>query len=127
MRVFVNRDIKRLFLQIILCMAAVVLVSVLPVISGFGAAFFVCPDRGMENMTVVSEIFALLAPFCTVFTGGAALIFCYRYFRQQDRQMEEAVEQIRAFVSGDKDARIVCDEEGSFTGFFMRSILWRQS
>lgn len=118
MRVFVNRDIKKLFLQIVLCMAAVVLVSVLPVISGFGAVVFVRPDLGMGNMIVVSEIFALLAPFCTVFTGGAALIFCYRYFRQQDRQMEEAVERIRAFVSGDKDARIVCDEEGELYRLF---------
>ena len=85
MRMFVNHSIKTLFIQIALCMAAVVLVP---------------------------------APLCALLAGAAVLYACYRYFRQQDSLMEDAVTQIRAFVSGDRDARIACDEEGELFRLF---------
>ncbi len=118
MRVFVNRNIKKLFVQMALCMTAVVLISVLPVAVRIGGPAPWRDDLLTENMTAVSEKLALSVPLCAMLIGGAALIFCYRYFRQQDRQMEEAVVQIRAFISGDKDARIVCDEEGELYRLF---------
>ncbi len=118
MRVFVNRNIRKLFVQMALCMAAVVLISVLPVAVRIGGPALWRDDLLTENMTIVSEKLALSVPFCAMLIGGAALIFCYRYFRHQDRQMEEAVVQIRAFISGDEDARIACDEEGELYRLF---------
>lgn len=118
MRVFVNRNIRKLFVQMALCMAAVVLISVLPVAVRIGGPALWRDDLLTENMTIVSEKLALSVPLCAMLIGGAALIFCYRYFRHQDRQMEEAVVQIRAFISGDEDARIVCDEEGELYRLF---------
>ncbi len=118
MRVFVNRNIRKLFVQMALCMAAVVLISVLPVAVRIGGPALWRDDLLTENMTIVSEKLALSVPLCAMLIGGAALIFCYRYFRHQDRQMEEAVVQIRAFISGDEDARIACDEEGELYRLF---------
>lgn len=118
MRVFVNRNIRKLFVQMALCMAAVVLISVLPVAVRIGGPALWRDDLLTENMTIVSEKLALSVPLCAMLIGGAVLIFCYRYFRHQDRQMEEAVVQIRAFISGDEDARIACDEEGELYRLF---------
>lgn len=87
MRVLVNRSIKMLFIRIALCIAVVVLISAMPI------------ALGMENMTNVS---LAAMPLCALLAGAAVLYVCYRYFRQQDRQIEEAVMQIRAFISGDK-------------------------
>ena len=103
MRVLANRDIKKLFLLIVLCMSVAALASALPlVLESRGIMAGVEP----RNVTRVS---LLSAPLCAMIMGGAVLMFCYRYFRQRDRQMEEAVIQIQAFISGDKDARIDCD------------------
>ncbi len=118
MRVFVNRNIRKLFVQMALCMAAVVLISVLPVAVRIGGPALWRDDLLTENMTIVAEKLALSVPLCAMLIGGAALFFCYRYFRHQDRQMEEAVVQIRAFISGDEDARIACDEEGELYRLF---------
>lgn len=118
MRVFVNRNIRKLFVQTGLCMAATVLISVLSAALRIGVTAPPRDDLPARNMTLVSEALALSVPFCVMLMGGAVLAFCYRYFRQQDRQMEEAVLQIRAFISGDKDARIDCDEEGELYRLF---------
>ena len=112
MRVLANRDIKKLFLLIVLCMSVAALASALPlVLESRGIMAGVEP----RNVTRVS---LLSAPLCAMIMGGAVLMFCYRYFRQRDRQMEEAVIQIQAFISGDKDARIDCDEEGELYRLF---------
>lgn len=103
MRVLVNRSIRTLFIQIALCMAAVTLLSAMPAV------------LKMENVTDVSLV---ATPLCILLAGAAVLFICYRYFRQQDMLMEDAVVQIRAFVSGDRDARIVCDEEGELYRLF---------
>ena len=112
MRALVNRGIKKLFIQIALCMAAVVSISTLPVVLGAGTD---ARAQGMGNVTCVSII---AAPICALLAGVAVLFFCYRYFRRQDRLMEDAVVQIREFVSGDRDARIACDEEGELYRLF---------
>lgn len=117
MRVLVNRNIRKLFVRMGLCMAVIVMVSAMPALWWVGAAASRQNELTAGDMTLMSEILALSVPLCTIIMGGAALTFCYRYFRQQDRQMNEAVLQIRAFISGDKDARIVCDEEGELYRF----------
>lgn len=103
MRVLVNRSIKMLFIRISLCIAVVVLISAMPI------------ALGMENMTNVS---LAAMPLCALLAGVVIFYVCYRYFRQQDRLMEDAVEQIREFISGDRDARIACDEEGELYRLF---------
>lgn len=42
----------------------------------------------------------------------------YRYFKQQEKIMEQAVGQITAYLSGNRDARIACDEEGELYRLF---------
>ena len=48
----------------------------------------------------------------------AILILCYRYFSEQNKIMEDAVSQITGYLSGDKDARIECDDEGQLYRLF---------
>ncbi len=91
MRILTNQRIKFLFLQIISCVIVLLLCSA---VSG------VC------------------VPFLSLGAGCAILVFCYRYFRVQDRIMEDAVARIRELLSGDTDARIECDEEGELYRLF---------
>lgn len=109
MRVLVNRSIKILFMQIALCMAVVALISAFPAVLGAGA------DAESGKVTQLS---IMAVPICALLAGVAVLDICYRYFKQQDSLMEDAVMQIRAFVTGDKDARITCDEEGELYRLF---------
>lgn len=112
MRVLANRNIKILFVRILLCMTAMFLFSALPIVWGGGRH---AHGMGTRNMTEMSY---MAVPFFVLLMGGAVLCFCYRYFRQQDRMMEDAVRQIRTFLSGDRDARIACDEEGELYRLF---------
>lgn len=109
MRVFVNHKVRTLFIQIALCMAAAVLLSALPVVLG---------AVGGWPMEAVTHVSIMTAPVFVSLTGVVVLYVCYQYFRQQDSLMEEAVTQIREFISGDRDARIVCDEEGELYRLF---------
>lgn len=85
MRILTNQRIKKLFVQIALCMAV----------------FFCFPRR-----------------FCALCMGIAIFLCCYRYFKDQDQVMEAAVSRIQAFISGERDARIDCDEEGELYRLF---------
>lgn len=99
MRILANERIKRLFGVILLLSAGFAAVSAAAArLYGQGAAWFV-----------------LAAGLCMGALVCAALFF---YFRQQEKIMEEAVEQIRAYLSGDRDARIDCDEEGELYRLF---------
>jgi len=50
--------------------------------------------------------------------GIVILIACYGYFKNQNRIMEDAVEQITEYISGNREARIACDEEGELYRLF---------
>lgn len=50
--------------------------------------------------------------------GIAILAVCYRYFKEQNDIMENAVEQITEYISGNRTARIECDEEGELYRLF---------
>ena len=43
---------------------------------------------------------------------------CYGYFKEQNRMMETAIGQIRAYISGSKEARIECQDEGEIYRLF---------
>lgn len=66
---------------------------------------------GWESAVIYTLIYVLVM-------GIAVLAVCYRYFREQNRIMEDAVTQIRKYISGDWDARIACDEEGEMYRLF---------
>ena len=99
MRMLTNAAIKRLFLEISLCLASIVVLSQL--------AVRLLPDCAPLCLLVLS----LLA-------GGGILAGCVRYFRWQERTIEEAQAQISALLAGYSAARISCDEDGELFKLF---------
>ena len=76
--------------------------------------------------TVISADLARLKPPGVVFwvflssasMGISVLLVIYLYFREQNKSMEEAIEQIRDYISGNRNARIECDDEGELYRLF---------
>lgn len=99
MKILANKNIRNLFLEIIL---SILFFSALAAaLAAFGSAH--------------SSLCVLL---CGFGMGLSVLAACYWYFRAQNRIMEDAVEQITAYLSGDHDARIDCDREGELYRLF---------
>ena len=99
MKILVNRKIKRLFLYVLLAVAIFTAASIL----------MIC--LGLKNIALYVAIAAVLM----------ALIICavlYWYFRDQSKTMNEAIEQIREYISGNRNARIECDDEGDLYRLF---------
>ena len=99
MKILTNRKIKRLFCRVLLSLILFTLISVS------------CTLLQLKH----AALYVLLS--CAGM-GLSILAFLYLYFREQDRIMEEAAAQIRDYLSGDKDARISCDEEGGLYRLF---------
>ena len=93
MRVLTNQRVKIMFLQMILCILAFSAVT--------GWVSVLAPGKGIW-----------LYPMMLLGMGAAMLAVCYRYFREQDRILRDAVVKIRAYLAGERDVRIVCNEEG---------------
>lgn len=53
-----------------------------------------------------------------LFMGTLIMAACYGYFMEQNEIMEEAVEQIGKYISGSKDARLECYDEGELYRLF---------
>ena len=99
MRFLVNPNIQRLFICISLSMLAFTLLSALAV--------------------VLQWPFPVLwVVVCAAGMGTLILAALYRYFQKQDQIMEDAITQIHAYLSGDSDARISCDDEGELNRLF---------
>lgn len=99
MKILANRKVKLLFIQILLCIL---------VFAIFSMAFLV----------FVPEKAAIYTLVCTLCMGITVLVFCYGYFREQNRIMEDAVAHIREYLSGDRNVRIECDDEGELYRLF---------
>lgn len=99
MKIFVNQDIKRLFLAISAVMAVF-----------FAALWFAVRHSGQGSLALLLFLFVLEA--------GCIWGVCLRYFYRQDQIMEQAVAQINAYLDGNTDARIACDEEGEMYRLF---------
>lgn len=99
MKIFTNRKIKLLFSCILLCILAFSLVSAL--IAGLAA----------EN----SAFYIVIFFWCMSIT---ILIFCYSYFKEQHKIMENAISQIKEYISGNKDVTIECNDEGELYRLF---------
>lgn len=99
MRILANKKIKSLFCKILICILIFTL---------FSAAFlFFKISNG-----------ALYILLCALVMCMVILAACYGYFREQNEIMENAVMQITEYISGNREARIVCDEEGEMFRLF---------
>lgn len=101
MRILTNQKIRMLFIQIGLCML-----------------LFTIFMTGMIFLELSVQAAALCMTLAAVLTGVTVLAFCYRYFRQQDRVLEEAVAGVREFIAGSHDVRLMCNEEGELYRLF---------
>lgn len=99
MKIFANRRIKSLFCKLLLYMLISVLFSVSLLL--------------LEPENTAFYIFS-----CSFCMGIAAVISCYQYFKEQNEIMEDAVTQITSYISGDRNARIECDDEGELYRLF---------
>lgn len=99
MKIFATKAIRRLF----------------AVLAGLWAVLLVCAE-GFFRAGVHRFSLPLLGVFLLAGGAGGA-VFC-RYFQNQHRQMERAVAQINAYLSGDVTARIECDDEGELYRLF---------
>ncbi len=95
MRLLANRYIRRFLLAV----AAVLLVYALAI------QFF----SGRFSISLLLLSFA---------AAGALLTICICYFKKQDTIIEQAKNQITQFLSGQRDKRIDCDEEGEIYCLF---------
>ena len=99
MRILANREIKRLFLAV----SGIWLANLLLAES---SVWLLCQKFSIELM-----LFSLL-------TLGAVWAVCIRYFRCQDADMEQAVQQINEYLAGNIHSRIECDREGELFRLF---------
>ncbi len=99
MRILTDKKIKSLFCKILICILLFTLFSVGFLLFGIvGAAFYIL--------------------LCGLAMCMVILVACYGYFREQNEIMENAVMQITEYISGNREARIVCDEEGEIYRLF---------
>ena len=99
MKLLVNRKIKRLFLCVLLTIAA------------FTAASVFIVFLKLEN----TALYVLLAAVLMTLVVFASL---YWYFRDQSKTMNNAIAQIQKYIAGNRDARIECDDEGDLYRLF---------
>lgn len=99
MKILVNRKIKKIFRLVLLLIVAFTLIS---------AAFI---GLRFENA-------ALCILVCSLCMSISILAIGYRYFKEQNIIMENAVTQIKEYISGNQNARIECDDEGELYRLF---------
>lgn len=99
MKIFTNKKIKSLFCVTAFCVLVFALISALLIIFE------------VKNATVLIFI-------CGLTVGVAALINLFRYFTEQNKIIENAEERIIEYISGNRDSRIECDEEGELYKLF---------
>lgn len=94
-----NRNIKMLFMAIMVIMIFLTLISQVTI-------YF-----------IFRKISLVLFLFCILATMGV-LLAVYCYFKKQDKILEDAESKIESFLAGDIDARIANDEEGELYRLF---------
>ncbi|MDD3334284.1 MAG: HAMP domain-containing sensor histidine kinase [Eubacteriales bacterium] len=99
MRLFVNEGFRAVFRHSLYCVLAYAAASVAVLLTAPAYAAFLLFAGGL-----------LLA--------GVVLALFVRYFDQQEQQMEAASKTIAAYLSGDRNARIPCEEEGKLYRLF---------
>ena len=99
MKIFANKEIKKLFLSV-----SVIWVVSLLLIQGF--------------LWLRYQQFSLFLLLVSLLAGTSMLAVCCSYFRKQNQIMEQAVSQINAYLDGNRNARIECDYEGELYRLF---------
>ena len=99
MKIFADKSIKRLFTVIAVVMAAFLLLSQLTVFLFY-------------------KEFSLPFLFLVLLTAFGIFTACFRFFETRERVMEDAVLKINAYLAGDMDVRIECDNEGELYKLF---------
>jgi signal transduction histidine kinase len=94
MSIFTSKDIKRLFVVLALAFAVFIILS--QVFCGWSLPLLLL----------------------SLSLAAAALSGCYFYFRRQQRILDAAIAQINRFITGDRNARIDSDHEGSLYKLF---------
>ncbi|ADY55546.1 integral membrane sensor signal transduction histidine kinase [Syntrophobotulus glycolicus DSM 8271] len=99
MKIFTNQDIKTFFLLLSFILGGFLFLHQFTIWFFYG---------------VLNPILLLLS-----FLAALGLLgVCFLYFRKQNQIMEDAVSQLSLYLSGDRDARIECDREGSLYKLF---------
>lgn len=99
MKIFANKDIKNFFLAV-----SVIWMVFLLLVEGFAWLLY--------------QKFSLCLLLLSLLSAGAMWVVCFNYFSRQNRVMEQAVAQINAYLAGDVNARIECDNEGELYRLF---------
>lgn len=99
MNILTNRKIKRLFCYLLAVIAIFIAVS---------TALVTLEPPGMVFWMFLSS----------AGMGVSVSVLVYLYFREQNKIMEKAIEQIRDYISGNRNARIECDDEGELYRLF---------
>lgn len=99
MKILANRIIKLFFSKILACIAA-----------------FVAAALVLMHLSFVSPALSIF--FCALCMALVILVLCYGYFKEQNRTIETAVTEITAYISGNPDARIECNDEGELFRLF---------
>ena len=99
MKIFANKEIKKLSFAV-----SVIWVASLLLTQGFLWLFY--------------QRFSLFLLPVFVLAGGAILAVGCSYFKKQNQVMEQAVSQIHAYLDGNHNARIECDDEGELYRLF---------
>ena len=99
MKILVNRKIRLLFCWVILFIIVFALLSVV---------FMVL---NLKNVV----LYVFISSLCMgIFTLAAMLL----YFKEQNKIMENAIIQVKEYISGNQNARIECDDEGELYRLF---------
>lgn len=99
MKILANRKISFLFGGILLCAIAFTLISMLlAVFEVKNAAYYI-----------------IVCGLCMV---AVILLFCYVYFEEQHKIMENAAAQITEYISGNTNVTIECNDEGELYRLF---------
>lgn len=99
MKILVNRKIKWLFGGILLCVLFFTLIA---------ALLMVFEVRNAAVYTIA----------CFLLMSAAILALLFGYFRQQHKIMENAILQIKEYISGNKEVTIECNDEGELYRLF---------
>lgn len=99
MKILINRKIKLLFSWVLLFIIAFTLLS----------AVFIWLE--LEN----AARYILISSLCM---GISILAIGHWYFREQNKILENAVTQVKEYISGNQKARIECNDEGELYRLF---------
>ena len=99
MKLFVNKDIKLLFFMILSILVVFCLLAEV-------------------SVWILFHKFSLWLFLLFLLIAGMIWTVCFWYFSRQNKIMEQAVSQISAYLAGDVDARIDCDNEGELYRLF---------